>query len=83
MPVEKTHEVEVSLGFLPYFFAPLDVNRNSTIKIGRRLSKTLELYTEKWDGDEEKSLRLPYLCFSTYSQQRAKPKLEKSRAEIL
>lgn len=39
-------------------------SRNSTIKIGRRLSHTLELYTEKWNSDEEKRLRLPYLCFS-------------------
>lgn len=53
IPVKKH---EVSLCFLPYFFAPLDVNRNSTIKTGRRLSQTPELYTEKWNMDEEKRL---------------------------
>lgn len=39
-------------------------SRNSTIKIGRRLSHTLELYTEKWNSNEESRWRLPYLCFS-------------------
>lgn len=33
--------------------APVDVNRKSPIKAGRRLSQTLELNTRKWDDDEE------------------------------